>query len=276
MTDGILLAETQGDRAARGLRHDHRRRGARAQPQHRLPAGLSQAAAAAAARPEADRHVGDDRRRALRAPFRHCRRPAPVIEVSGRMYPVEVRYRPLGRATRRPTTKRSSRRRSSPPPRICGAKVRATSSCSCRASARSARPRELAAPRHWRGGPTRSALEILPLYARLSVDEQQRVFAPSGGRRIVLATNVAETSLTVPGHPLRDRHRARARQALSLRNKTTLLQIEKISQAAANQRAGRCGRVADGICVRLYGEEDFAARPRVHRSGDPAQLARRR
>ncbi|HEY5862472.1 MAG TPA: ATP-dependent RNA helicase HrpA, partial [Casimicrobiaceae bacterium] len=110
--------------------------------------------------------------------------------------------------------------------------------------------------------PYAQALEILPLYARLSVAEQQRVFAPSGGRRIVLATNVAETSLTVPGvRYVIDTGLARVKR-YSLRNKTTLLQIEKISQAAANQRAGRCGRVADGICVRLYGEDDFAARPR--------------
>ena len=102
---------------------------------------------------------------------------------------------------------------------------------------------------------------------------------PSGGRRIVLATNVAETSLTVPGiRYVIDAGLARVKR-YSLRNKTTLLQIEKISQAAANQRAGRCGRVADGICVRLYGEDDFAARPHytdpeilriVARVGDPA------
>ena len=85
------------------------------------------------------------------------------------------------------------------------------------------------------------------------------MFAPSSGRRVVLATNVAETSLTVPGiRYVVDAGLARVKR-YSVRNKTTLLQIEKISQAAANQRAGRCGRVADGICVRLYGEDDFAA-----------------
>ena len=109
--------------------------------------------------------------------------------------------------------------------------------------------------------PYAAAVEILPLYARLPVDEQQRVFAPSRGRRIVLATNVAETSLTVPGiRYVIDSGLARVKR-YSVRNKTTLLQIEKVSQAAANQRAGRCGRVQDGICVRLYGEDDFAARP---------------
>jgi ATP-dependent helicase HrpA len=110
--------------------------------------------------------------------------------------------------------------------------------------------------------PYAAAVEVVPLYARLSVTEQQRVFAPSGGRRLVLATNVAETSLTVPGiRYVVDPGLARIKR-YSLRNKTTLLQIEKISQSAANQRAGRCGRVADGVCVRLYSEEDFAARPR--------------
>ena len=92
--------------------------------------------------------------------------------------------------------------------------------------------------------------------------DQQRIFAPGSGRRIVLATNVAETSLTVPGiRYVIDTGLARVKR-YSLRNKTTLLQIEKVSQAAANQRAGRCGRVAEGICVRLYDEDDFAARPK--------------
>src|SRR5207237_780497 len=106
------------------------------------------------------------------------------------------------------------------------------------------------------------AVEILPLFARLSMEQQQQVFAPSRGRRIVLATNVAETSLTVPGiRYVIDSGLARIKR-YSLRNKVTLLQIEKVSQAAANQRAGRCGRVAAGICVRLYDNPDFSARPR--------------
>ncbi len=107
------------------------------------------------------------------------------------------------------------------------------------------------------------ATEILPLYARLSAEEQDRVFSPSGsGRRIVLATNVAETSLTVPGiRYVVDTGLARVKR-YSYRNKVEQLQVEPISQAAANQRAGRCGRVADGICIRLYAEDDFARRPR--------------
>ncbi|HEV3240408.1 MAG TPA: ATP-dependent RNA helicase HrpA [Casimicrobiaceae bacterium] len=186
-------------------------------------------------------------------------RPAPVIEVSGRTYPVETRYRPLAQD-----------------------------------AGDDEEPLEAAivaaAEELWRAGPgdilvflpgereiretadlLRASLarrpyarsvEILPLYARLAVAEQQRVFAPSQGRRIVLSTNVAETSLTVPGiRYVIDSGMARVRR-YSLRNKVTLLQIEKIAQAAAAQRAGRCGRVAAGVCVRLYDADDFAARPR--------------
>ena len=106
------------------------------------------------------------------------------------------------------------------------------------------------------------ATEILPLFARLSVEEQDRIFKPSGARRIVLATNVAETSLTVPGmRYVVDSGLARVKR-YSYRNKVEQLQIEPVSQAAANQRAGRCGRVADGICIRLYDEADFGRRPR--------------
>jgi ATP-dependent helicase HrpA len=110
-----------------------------------------------------------------------------------------------------------------------------------------------------RGGPQ---AEILPLFARLSQQEQDRVFESGNGRRIVLATNVAETSLTVPGiRYVIDAGLARVKR-YSYRNKVEQLQVEAISQAAANQRAGRCGRVANGICIRLYGEDDFQGRPK--------------
>ena len=110
-----------------------------------------------------------------------------------------------------------------------------------------------------RGGPP---AEILPLFARLSQAEQDRVFEAGNGRRIVLATNVAETSLTVPGiRYVIDTGLARVKR-YSYRNKVEQLQIEPISQAAANQRAGRCGRVANGICIRLYGDTEFAGRPK--------------
>ncbi|MGQ5524005.1 ATP-dependent RNA helicase HrpA [Chitinimonas sp. PSY-7] len=103
--------------------------------------------------------------------------------------------------------------------------------------------------------------EIVPLFARLSVEDQQKVFRPSNGRRIVLSTNVAETSLTVPGIKyVIDSGLARVNR-YSPRAKVEQLQIEKISQASARQRAGRCGRVAAGVCIRLYSEKDFNARP---------------
>ncbi|WP_375142640.1 ATP-dependent RNA helicase HrpA [Ideonella benzenivorans] len=103
--------------------------------------------------------------------------------------------------------------------------------------------------------------DILPLFARLSQAEQDRVFTPGNGRRIVLSTNVAETSLTVPGiRYVVDSGLARVKR-YSYRNKVEQLQVEAISQAAANQRAGRCGRVANGICIRLYDEKDFLGRP---------------
>jgi ATP-dependent helicase HrpA len=103
--------------------------------------------------------------------------------------------------------------------------------------------------------------EILPLYSRLSAKEQNRVFQPSRGRRIVLATNVAETSLTIPGiRYVVDPGTARISR-YSYRSKVQRLPIEKISQASANQRAGRCGRVSEGVCIRLYSEDDFNDRP---------------
>lgn len=103
--------------------------------------------------------------------------------------------------------------------------------------------------------------EILPLYARLSAAEQEKVFKPSEKRRIVLSTNVAETSITVPGiHYVVDTGLARVKR-YSYRNKVDQLLIEPVSQASANQRSGRCGRVANGVCIRLYSEEDFARRP---------------
>ena len=216
---------------------------------------------------------------ASRATSRRAAGPAPVITVSGRTYPVEVRYRPLGSGDAEADDEEELEeaiveRRRGPVAR----QHPATSSCSCPASARSARPRDVLR-RCARAASVRERVEILPLFARLSVDEQQRVFAPSRGRRIVLATNVAETSLTVPGiRYVIDSGLARVKR-YSVRNKTTLLQIEKIAQASANQRAGRCGRVADGICVRLYGDDDFAARaahadPEILRSSLAAVILR--
>ncbi len=103
--------------------------------------------------------------------------------------------------------------------------------------------------------------EIVPLYARLSLSEQRKIFSPHRGRRVILSTNVAETSLTVPGiRYVIDTGRARVSR-YSYRSKVQRLPVEAVSQASANQRAGRCGRVSDGVCYRLYSEEDFNARP---------------
>ena len=262
MTDGILLAETQGDRDLlaydtiivdeaheRSLNIDFLLGYLKRLLERRADLKLIVTSATL----DADRFA---------AHF-----DAPVIEVSGRMYPVEIRYRPPA-----------------------GGDVAADSDREADDEEDLEEAIVNAAEDLWRGGPgdilvflpgereiretgdlLRPGLarrpyarhvEILPLFARLSVAEQQRIFAPSAGRRIVLATNVAETSLTVPGiRYVIDAGLARVKR-YSVRNKTTLLQIEKVSQAAAQQRAGRCGRVAEGICVRLYAEEDFAKRPR--------------
>ncbi len=260
MTDGILLAETQGDRLLAAydtliIDEAHER-----SLNIDFLLGLPEAAPAAAARSQGHRHLGDARRRALRAPFRDARAPRRSSRCRAACIPVEIRYRPL----------KSDEAEADDEEELEDAIVAAAEDL-------------------WREGPgdilvflpgereIRETGELLregaraPAVCRRRRDpaalraprrpEQQRVFAPSRGRRIVLATNVAETSLTVPGiRYVIDAGLARVKR-YSLRNKTTLLAIERVSQAAANQRAGRCGRVADGICVRLYGEDDFAARP---------------
>ncbi|MFY9511183.1 MAG: ATP-dependent RNA helicase HrpA, partial [Rubrivivax sp.] len=187
--------------------------------------------------------------------------PAPVIMVSGRLFPVEQRWRPY-----------EERKDQDLDDAIAGAVdelwregpgdilVFLPGEREIREAADHLR-KHLAST--LRGGPQP---EILPLFARLSQQEQDRVFEAAsernGGRRIVLATNVAETSLTVPGiRYVVDAGLARVKR-YSYRNKVEQLQVEAISQAAANQRAGRCGRVANGICIRLYGEDDFKGRPR--------------
>ncbi|WP_035882339.1 ATP-dependent RNA helicase HrpA [Cupriavidus metallidurans] len=190
-------------------------------------------------------------------------KPAPVIEVSGRLYPVEVRYRPIqadAPADGAPRTEKARERD------LYDGIVDAVDEL-CRVGPgdvlvflpgeREIREAAEALRKHH---PPHT--EILPLFARLSVQEQERVFKPSNARRIVLATNVAETSLTVPGiRYVVDTGLARVKR-YSYRNKVEQLQIESISQAAANQRAGRCGRVANGVCIRLYEESDFLGRVR--------------
>ena len=185
--------------------------------------------------------------------------PAPVIGVSGRLFPVEQRWRPF--EERRDYGLEDAVADAvdelwSGPTGGGDILVFLPGEREIRDVAEHLRARLVRAAR---GGP---APEILPLYARLSQGEQDRVFAPSHGRRIVLATNVAETSLTVPGiRCVIDPGLARVKR-YSWRSKVEQLQVEPISQAAADQRAGRCGRVADGVCVRLYDEQDYAARPR--------------
>jgi ATP-dependent helicase HrpA len=196
---------------------------------------------------------------------------APVVEVSGRTYPVEMRYRPLGEpavaaagATATPRRGRGNDR-----PRRTGDQIDGIRSAVD--ELRREGPGDilvfLSGEREIRD--TATALsdanlpdtDILPLYARLSAAEQQRAFRPHTRRRIVLATNVAETSITVPGvRYVVDPGTARISR-YNRRTKVQRLPIEAVSQASANQRAGRCGRVAPGVCIRLYGEDDFDARP---------------
>ena len=263
MTDGILLAETRSDRQLaaydtiivdeaheRSLNIDfllgYLRRLAARRPDLRV--------VITSATIDAERFA---------AHFGRPGAPAPVIEVSGRLYPVEIRWRPAG---------------GDPGDEATDDEVEIEEAIAdAAADLWRAGPGDILAflpgereiretaellRADLRRRPWGAAAEIVPLTARLSFEEQQRAFAPSDGRRIVLATNVAETSLTVPGvRYVVDTGLARVKR-YSPRNKTTLLAIEKIARANADQRAGRCGRVRDGICVRLYAEPDHAARPK--------------
>ncbi|WP_257572528.1 ATP-dependent RNA helicase HrpA [Janthinobacterium sp. UMAB-56] len=200
-------------------------------------------------------------------------KPAPVIEVSGRLYQVEVRYRPVereqvampgsGANTDKPGQRTAAAREKRD---LMDAVVDGVEEL-CRIGSgdvlvflpgeREIRDCAEALRKHHP-----PHVEILPLFARLSAEEQERVFKTSNARRIVLATNVAETSLTVPGiRYVVDAGLARVKR-YSYRNKVEQLQVEPIAQSAANQRAGRCGRVADGVCIRLYEEQDYLLRPK--------------
>ncbi|AXE27030.1 ATP-dependent RNA helicase HrpA [Streptomyces globosus] len=250
MTDGILLAEIQTDRELRAydtiiIDEAHERSlnidfllGYLSQLLPRRP-DLKVVITSATIDPERfSRHFGD----------------APIVEVSGRTFPVEVRYRPLLEED----SEESDR-------------DQITAICDAVDELQAEGPGDilvfLSGEREIRD--TADALikkklrftEVLPLYARLSHAEQHRVFQQHTGRRIVLATNVAETSLTVPGIKyVIDPGTARISR-YSHRTKVQRLPIERISQASANQRKGRCGRTSDGICIRLYSEDDFDARP---------------
>ncbi len=200
-------------------------------------------------------------------------KPAPVLEVSGRLYPVEIRYRPVQDGEK-------DKERD-----LMTAITDAVDEL-CRLGSgdilvflpgeREIRDAAEALRKHHP-----AHVEILPLFARLSAQEQDRVFRSTNARRIVLATNVAETSLTVPGiRFVVDTGLARVKR-YSYRNKVEQLQIESIAQSAANQRAGRCGRVAAGVCIRLYEEHDYKARlpftePEILRSSLAAVILRMR
>ncbi|MFD3941733.1 ATP-dependent RNA helicase HrpA [Streptomyces sp. NPDC058579] len=250
MTDGILLAEIQTDRELRAydtiiIDEAHERSlnidfllGYLAQLLPKRP-DLKVVITSATIDPERfSRHFGE----------------APIVEVSGRTFPVEVRYRPLleedsEEADRDQITA------------ICDAVVELQAEGPGDVLVFLSGEREIRDTADALNKKQLRSTEVLPLYARLSHAEQHRVFQAHSGRRIVLATNVAETSLTVPGIKyVIDPGTARISR-YSHRTKVQRLPIEAVSQASANQRKGRCGRTSDGICIRLYSEDDFLSRP---------------
>ncbi|HYN59429.1 MAG TPA: ATP-dependent RNA helicase HrpA [Rubrivivax sp.] len=282
MTDGILLAETQSDPLLRAydtliIDEAHERSlnidFLLGHLRQILPRRPDLKVVVTSATIDADRFAQH---------FSSAAGPAPVIMVSGRLFPVEQRWRPFDWDGAPKPTVSAAPQGGAPSLRRPGGKRRDHDLNDAIADA---------VDELWRdGGPgdilvflpgereIRDAAdhlrkhlaqahkglqpEILPLFARLSQQEQERVFESGSGRRIVLATNVAETSLTVPGiRYVIDSGLARIKR-YSWRSKVEQLQVEPISQAAAHQRAGRCGRVANGICIRLYDEADFAQRPR--------------
>jgi ATP-dependent helicase HrpA len=189
--------------------------------------------------------------------FASAKGKAPVILVSGRTYPVEQRYRPFEESREYDLNAAIADGVDELWAGGAGGDILVFLPGEREIREAADHLRKHMAHQAW----TRSA-EVLPLFARLSQAEQDRVFDTGGGRRIVLATNVAETSLTVPGiRYVIDAGTARVKR-YSLRSKVEQLMVEPISQAAANQRSGRCGRVANGICIRLYDEKDFAGRAR--------------
>ncbi|MCU8590998.1 ATP-dependent RNA helicase HrpA [Streptomyces sp. A13(2022)] len=250
MTDGILLAEIQTDRDLRAydtiiIDEAHERSlnidfllGYLAQLLPKRP-DLKVVITSATIDPERfSRHFGD----------------APIVEVSGRTYPVEVRYRPLLEEDGDDADRDQITAITDAVEELMGEGkgdilVFLSGEREIRDTADALEKKKY------------RFTEVLPLYARLSHAEQHRVFQRHSGRRIVLATNVAETSLTVPGIKyVIDPGFARISR-YSHRTKVQRLPIEPVSQASANQRKGRCGRTSDGICVRLYSEDDFDARP---------------
>ncbi|NBX96470.1 MAG: ATP-dependent RNA helicase HrpA, partial [Betaproteobacteria bacterium] len=183
--------------------------------------------------------------------------PAPVFMVSGRTYPVELRWRPFEESKERDLQDAITEAVDE----LWRGGAHDGDILVFLPGEREIREAADHLRQHLAPHPVLRSADILPLFARLSQPEQDRVFSPSNGRRIVLSTNVAETSLTVPGiRFVIDAGTARVKR-YSYRHKVEQLQVEPISRAAAHQRAGRCGRVAAGVCIRLYDEESFAARP---------------
>ncbi|BCW55119.1 MULTISPECIES: ATP-dependent RNA helicase HrpA [unclassified Arthrobacter] len=195
--------------------------------------------------------------------------PAPIVEVSGRTYPVEIRYRPLSqpKADDDDPSDDELEEDRDPLDAVCDAVDELAAEAPGDILVFFSGEREIrdaadALQARIQSNRRLSNTEILPLFARLSLQEQHKVFHPGSKRRIVLATNVAETSLTVPGIKyVIDTGTARISR-YSHRTKVQRLPIERVSQASANQRSGRCGRVSDGIAIRLYSEEDYESRPR--------------
>ena len=256
MTDGILLAETQGDPLLKAydtiiIDEAHER-------SLNIDFLLGYLREILPRRPDlkiivTSATIDSDR---FSKHFASAKGPAPIIQVSGRTFPVEVRYRPFEEQRDYGMNEAIADALDelwSNPHQSGDVLVFLPGEREIRDAADHLRE-------HLRSQVTMSSAEVLPLFARLTPAEQERIFAPHSGRRVVLATNVAETSLTVPGiRYVIDSGLARVKR-YSFRSKVEQLLVEPISQAAAAQRAGRCGRVADGICIRLFDAQDFAAR----------------
>jgi ATP-dependent helicase HrpA len=255
MTDGILLAETQGDRLLKTydtiiIDEAHER-------SLNIDFLLGYLKGVLSKRPDLKLIVTSATIETERFSkhFAHFGTPAPVIEVSGRMYPVEYRYRPLEAVDEDEEEQDMEDAIVSVIDDLARERGGGDVLVFLPGEREIRETAEQLRKHHPKG------FEILPLYARLSFEEQDRVFKRGGLRRIVLATNVAETSLTVPGiRYVIDSGLARVNR-YSWRNKVEQLQVEKISRASANQRAGRCGRLGPGVCVRLYAQDDHEARP---------------
>ncbi len=249
LTDGLAAQRDHRRPLAGELRSADHRRSARTQPEHRFPVGLRQSSASAARRSQGHHHQRDDRRRCVcKTLRRRAGRAGQRSWLSGGsgLSPVGSPGRAI-RISRFSTTIREVERKP-----VHGASdilVFLAGEREIHEASKLLR-REL-----------RDRYDILPLYARLPAAEQQRIFASGGRRRIVLATNVAETSLTVPniGFVI-DPGFARLSR-YSYRSKLQRLPIERMSQASADQRKGRCGRIAPGVCYRLYAEADHLAQP---------------